>query len=125
MSSIRDTYPMKFNNTVIPFPTSYSEQSRTIENVKQTEAGTDIVNISRYNKLHASMSFRCLQDTLQSLAEFETEDSFTFKRYNPKNDTYEERIVRMRDFNFNPVKGSEDLPDVRGVWEVSFSLEEF
>lgn len=125
MASIRNTYPMMFNDTVIPFPSSYSEQSKTIENVRQTEAGTDIVNIARYGKLHVSMSFKCLQPTLQSLAVFETEDSFIFKRYNPKNDTYEERTVRMRDFDCSLVKGSEDLTEVDGVWQVSFSLEEF
>ena len=125
MASIRNTYPMMFNDTVIPFPSSYSEQSKTIENVRQTEAGTDIVNIARYGKLHVSMSFKYLQPTLQSLAVFETEDSFVFKRYNPKNGTYEERTVRMRDFNCSLVKGSEDLTEVDGVWQVSFNLEEF
>lgn len=125
MASVRANYPMMFNTTVIPFPTTYSEQSQTIENVNQTEAGTDIVNVMRHNKLSASMTFRCLQSVLQTLASFETSNSFTFKRYNPKNGTYEERTVRMRGFTHELVKGSEDLPSVDGVWEVSFTLEEF
>lgn len=125
MASVRSNYPMLFNTTAIPFPTSYSEDSQTVENVRQTEAGTDIVNIARQNKLKATMSFRCLQATLQTLASFETQDSFTFKRFNPKNGTYEERIVRMRNFTHELIKGSEDLASVDGVWEVSFTLEEF
>lgn len=125
MASVRSNYPMLFNTTQIPFPTSYSEDSQTIESVRQTEAGTDIVNIARQNKLKATMSFRCLQTTLQTLASFETSNSFKFKRYNPKNGTYEERTVRMRDFKHELIKGSEDLPSVDGVWEVSFTLEEF
>lgn len=125
MASIRTNYPMLFNTTAIPFPNSYSENSQTIEKTKQTEAGTDIVNLIRQNKLKASMSFKCLQTTLQTLASFETENSFVFKRYNPKNGTYEERTVRMRNFKHNLIKGSEDLSEVDGVWEVSFTLEEF
>lgn len=125
MSSIRTSYPMLFNNTIIPFPSSYSENSQTIENVKQTEAGTDIVNVLRYNKLKATMSFKCLQPTVQALASFEEEPSFTFKRYDPKTGLYGEKTVRMRNFTCSPVKGSEDLTEVNGVWEVSFNLEEF
>ncbi len=124
-SSIRTNYPMMFNQTVIPFPADYSENSQTIEKVMQTEAGTDVVTISRYNKLHATMSFVCLQDVVQTLGSFANVDSFTFKRYNPIIDDYEERTVRMRNFNFHPRKGSEDLKEVSGVWEVSFDLEEF
>ena len=125
MASIRTDYPMLFNTTEIPFPKSYSENSQTIEKVNKTEAGTDIVDVARYNKLKVSMSFRCLQPVLQTLASFETLNSFIFKRYNPKNGTYEERTVRMRGFKHNLLKGSEDLTEVDGVWEVSFTLEEF
>lgn len=124
-NSIRTNYPMMFNQTVIPFPTDYSENSQTVESVMQTEAGTDVVTIARYNKLKATMSFVCLQSVVQTLGGFRDVDSFTFKRYNPIIDDYEERTVRMRNFNCKPRKGSEDLKEVKGVWEVSFDLEEF
>lgn len=125
MSSIRVGFPMKFNTTTIPFPTSYSEDSQTIENVKTTEAGTDIVNVSRYGKLKATMTFTCLQSTVQTLASFKSVDSFTFKRYSPETNAYAESTVRMRNFKCGPKKGSEDLTEVSGVWDVSFDLEEF
>lgn len=125
MSSIRSSYPMMFNTTQIPFPTSYSEDSQTIENTRTAEAGNDIVNVARYGKLKASMSFTCLQTTVQTLASFESVDSFKFKRYSPKTDAYAETTVRMRNFKCQPKKGSEDLSEVKGVWIVSFDLEEF
>lgn len=125
MSSIRNDYPIMFNTTVIPFPLDHSEDSQTIDSVKKTEAGTDIVTVARYGKLKASMTFVCLQDMLQTLAGFSSMDSFTFKRYDPKIDAYGEKIVRMRNFKYKPRKGSEDLTEVKGVWEVSFDLEEF
>ena len=124
-NSIRTNYPMMFNQTVIPFPRDYSETSQVKESVLQTEAGTDVVTISRYNKLHATMSFVCLQSTVQVLGGFRDVDSFTFKRYNPIIDDYEQKTVRMRNYNCKPRKGSEDLKEVSGVWEVSFDLEEF
>lgn len=124
-NSIRTNYPMMFNQTVIPFPTDYSENSQTVESVMQTEAGKDVVTISRYDKLKATMSFVCLQNVVQTLGSFKTVDRFIFKRYNPTIDDYEERTVRMRNFNCKPRKGSEDLKEVKGVWEVSFDLEEF
>ena len=122
--SIRSSYPMLFNTTAIPFPTSYSETLNTVETVKQTEAGTDIVTVARYGKLSVSMSFTCLQSTLQTLSSFSSVDSFTFKRYNPATGAYGEKTVRMRNFNYALKKGSEDLT-VDGVWDVSFELEEF
>lgn len=124
-NSIRTNYPMMFNTTVIPFPTDYSETSQVKESVMQTEAGTDVVTISRYDKLKATMSFVCLQNIVQVLGGFRDVDSFIFKRYNPIIDNYEEKTVRMRNFNVHPRKGSEDLKEVSGVWEVSFDLEEF
>lgn len=125
MSSIRTSYPMLFNTTQIPFPTDYSEDSQTIESSRVTEAGTDIVNVARYGKLKASMSFTCLQATVQTLASFKSVDSFTFKRYSPETDAYAESTVRMRNYKCQPKKGSEDLTEVKGVWDVSFDLEEF
>ena len=125
MSSIRNDYPIMFNTTVIPFPLDHSEDSQTVDSVKKTEAGTDIVTVARYGKLKVSMSIVCLQDMLQTLAGFSVMDSFTFKRYDPKIGAYGEKTVRMRGFKYKMKKGSEDLTEVKGVWEVSFDLEEF
>jgi len=70
------------------------------------------------------MTIVCLQPTLQALSDFADEDSFVFKRYDPKTNAYEQKTVRMRNFNYILRKGSEDLT-VNGVWEVSFDIEEF
>lgn len=125
MSSIRNDFPMMFNTTVIPFPLDYSEECQTVDSVKKTEAGTDIVTVARYGKIKASMTIVCLQDVLQALAVFSETDSFIFKRYDPKTDDYETKAVRMRNFKYKIRKGSEDLTETSGVWEVSFNLEEF
>lgn len=122
---LRGTYPLKFNNTEIPFPKSYSEDSQIIETVKQSEAGTDLVSVTRRNKLHASMTFKCLASWVATFATFEALDSFLFYRFNPRTGTYESRTVRMRNFKHSLENGSQDLTAVDGVWSVSFDLEEF
>lgn len=45
-------YPVKFGDEEIPEPESWSEESSVIENVNQTEAGTD--QISSLDKGHGT-----------------------------------------------------------------------
>lgn len=117
--------PMYFNTTEIPFPSSFTESYDTIESVNQSEAGTDLVNVTRYGKLTATMTIKCLPDVLADITAFATEDSFTFRRWNPITGAYENRTVRMRNLQVALVSGSQDLSEVDGVWSISFSLEEF
>lgn len=118
-------YKIKFNNTEIPFPASWSEDSEVLEKVYQSESGIDKLIVQRKDKLKISMNFNCLATLASTLGGFSQLDSFTFKRYNPRNATYEERTVRMRKFTSSFVKKSEDLSATNGIWKVSFTLEEF
>lgn len=52
-------YPVKFDDTEIPEPEEWSEESSVIENVNQTEAGTDQISVTRFDKLSVSCSFKC------------------------------------------------------------------
>ena len=122
---LRTDYPMYFDTTVIPFPSTFTESHNTIENVDKSEAGTDIVNVTRYGKLSISMTIKCLQPTVETIAAFETKPAFTFKRYNPALGIYEERTVRMRNLSVSLLKGSQDLSSVDGVWQMVFRLEEY
>ena len=125
MASLRSTYPMYFDTVAIPFPSTYNESANTIETVNKSEAGTDIVNVTRDDKLSISMTIKCLQPTVQAIGAFQTKPSFTFKRYQPKTGAYEERTVRMRNLSITLLKGSQDLTEVDGVWQMVFRLEEF
>lgn len=51
-------YPVKFDDTEIPEPEEWSEESSVIENVNQTEAGTDQISVTRFDKLSVSCSFK-------------------------------------------------------------------
>ena len=52
-------YPIKFNNEQIFTPSSWEESSAVVESVNETEAGTDQIIVTRYDKLSVSAAFQC------------------------------------------------------------------
>lgn len=127
-------YPIKFNNTEMLTPSKWAESSEVIENVNTGEAGNDIVEVIRYDKLSISVSYQ-LAETMDEngngngwvkiLKDFSKESSIDVRRYDPSVGAYEVRTMRMRKFKATLVGKSAELTAVNGVWTVSFSLEEF
>ena len=124
-----ETYPIMFDTTELPSPSQWDETSEVIENVNVTEAGTDSVEVTRYDKLTVNVKYRIAEDPTGGIAntlkEFSKKASFTLKRYDVLAKTYEERTVRMRDFKVSLVPKSEYLTAVNGVWDITFTLKEF
>lgn len=118
-------YPILFNDVEIPWMRTWEEQYSTVEQVYQTEAGTDQIDVSRYGKLTVRCGTACLLDTLKKIKPFSELDSFTLKRWEPLKGEYEGRTVRMRQFQYALRAKSWDLTEADGIWEVSFELEEF
>lgn len=127
MSTMKNEYPILFNDTEIPFPTTWSESSNVIETKFETEAGTDEIIVTRDDKITVSASFKVLSPWVVTFGTFARLTSFTLTRYNPSKGEYEERTVRLRNFKYDLVKNSQDLDmsATTGVWQVSFTLEEF
>lgn len=124
-----ETYPIMFNSTELPSPSQWDETSEVVENVNVTEAGTDQVEVTRYDKLTVNVKYRIAEEPTGGIAntlkEFSKKASFTLKRYDVLAQAYEERTVRMRDFKASLVPKSEYLTAVNGVWEITFTLKEF
>ena len=124
-----ETYPIMFNSTELPSPSQWDETSEVVENVNVTEAGTDQVEVTRYDKLTVNVKYRIAEDSAGGIAntlkDFSKKASFTLKRYDVLAQAYEERTVRMRDFKMSLVPKSEYLTAVNGVWEITFTLKEF
>ena len=124
-----ETYPIMFNSTELPSPSQWDETSEVVENVNVTEAGTDQVEVTRYDKLTVNVKYRIAEDLTGGIAntlkDFSKKASFTLKRYDVLAQAYEERTVRMRDFKMSLVPKSEYLTAVNGVWEITFTLKEF
>ena len=122
MAGMRD-YPYKFNDTVMLYPISWQETFTPVEEI--TEAGTDIVAVTRYGKLSVSASYKVSDTWLRTIKAFSTMDSFTLYRYDAVSEGYEQHTVRMRGLSISRVRYSEDIAVTNGIWEVSFNLEEF
>lgn len=120
-------YPVMFDSTALPFfPSSWGRQLKKITNTTQSEGGKDIVQVIRVKKLSYPITCAVAGDTWPAFfEEYYEKDSFTLKVYSPRLGTYEEKTVRMEQLSITPRKHSEKLEAVTGVWDVTFTLEEF
>lgn len=125
MASLAATYPLQFNTTQIPYPSSYSTGYETIENSYTSEAGTDLVQVTRYKKKTWSMGFNCLESVAQTLEGFSDVDSFTLHFYDVRTGASTTATVRMRDFSMTLIPGTDKLTYCNGLYQVSFKLIEF
>lgn len=127
---LSSTYPIMFDDTQILSPSEWNETSNVIETVNVTEAGTDNVEVTRYDKLNVTAKFKVAEATnigewAKVFKEFSKKPSFTLKRYDILEQGYEERTVRMRDFTAELMAKSDLLPSINGIWNISFTLIEF
>ena len=118
-------YPIIFDGTEHFTPDSWEESYDVIENTNQTEAGTDQVVVTRYDKLSVSASFKCTSRWASIFAEFRDQDSIEVEIYDLKTQGYKTRTMRMRNFKTGPEKNSEKTKDTNGLYVVSFDLTEF
>ena len=117
-------YPIYFNDAVIPFPISYNASYDVVENVNTSEAGTDLVDMVRNDKLSLSMSFKMTSENVRMIRVFSRMRTFTLKIYDTLEDDYIERTVRMRNYKENLIPKSERISISNGLWEISFDLLE-
>lgn len=127
MASIKDTYPIIMNGTSLTFfPTSWERSSNKIQTVNQSEGGRDIIQAVRYDKMSISASFVIADYAwVQFFEQLNELDSFKVKEYSPRDNAYVERTMRIEGFSDSMRRKSETIDGVKGVWEISFTLEEF
>ena len=121
---LKTDFPIYFNQTEIIWALSWTEKSNVIETEAQSEAGTDILIITRKDKLEVSAQYKCTDTWVKTFKEFSLLDSFTLKSYDPVSEAYKERTVRMRNFSYSLIRYSWDLSATEGIWKVSFTLKE-
>ena len=108
-----------FDNESFPNPKTPSRTSKTIENVSQSEAGTDLVVVVRPAKNSWAFTFD-LSPEKRDILEALTHAESTQMTYQGK--TYR---VRVRDFNEQTVEGSEWLSSVNGLFTCSVNVTEY
>ena len=118
-------YPIYFDDVKLFTPESWEESYAVIENTNQTEAGTDQVIVTRYDKLSVSASFKCSSRWAAKFAEFRDKDYIQVKLYDLKTQDYKTRTMRRRNFKTGPEKNSEKTRCTNGLYTVNFDLQEF
>jgi len=125
MSKLND-YPIKINNVALPVPSEWNETSEVMENVNTTEAGTDIVDVMRTDKLTVNASFDVSSTMLGTFKGWANSTSaLKVKIYDPFTDAYVERDMRIRNFISTLVRYSDKTSGTVGLWTVTFDLIEF
>lgn len=125
MSKYND-FPIKINNTSIPVPIEWSENSEVVENANTTEAGTDVIDVLRVDKLTVTASFNVSSAWLATFKGWANSTSaLSVKIYDPVTDAYVERSMRIRNFVSNLVQYSDNTSGTVGLWNISFDLIEF
>jgi len=117
-------YPILFDDTEIPFPAKWQEAFETIEDVNETEAGTDILNIRRIGKLTVNAEHGALSDLVKILRQFSQLPTFVLSIYDMIEEDYKTYTVRMRDYHEELVEKSAGVAVSQGVWKVSYTLYE-
>lgn len=121
-----NNYPIQINSTNLPVPISWNETSEVVEVANTTEAGTDIVDIARVDKLTVSASFDVSSDWLGTFKGWANSTAqLTVKIYDPVASAYETRYMRIRNFMSSLVRYSDKNSGTVGLWNVSFDLIEF
>ena len=118
-------YPIYFDDVKLFPPSKWEESSSVVESVNQTEAGTDQIIVTRYDKLSVSASFQCSAGWASKFAAFRDKDSIEVKLYDLKTQGYKTRQMRMRNFKPGLEEHSEKTKGTNGLYTVSFDLEEF
>ena len=112
-------YYLKFNNESFPNPVSVSMSSKTLENVSQSEAGTDLVCVVRPSKKSWSMKFNLSSGKADILKELCKAESTSMLYMGT---TY---TVRIRDYQDRLIPYSEWARNTNGLYEVTVKITEF
>ena len=117
-------YPMYFDDDRILNPTEWSEDFEVVENVNQTEAGTDIHVVTRYDKMTVKAKFYVTDKWAKLFKQYSKKPSFVLRKYDVLTEDYEERTVVLRGLSIERLSKSEKIAISNGIYAVSFNLEE-
>lgn len=125
MSNLNN-YPVVINAVNLPVATLWNETAEVVENVNTTEAGTDVTDILRVDKLTVNASFDVSSTWLGTFKGWANSTSkLTVKIYDSVTDAYITRYMRIRNFSYNLVQYSDRTNGTIGLWTVTFDLIEF
>lgn len=125
VTTLLSNYPLKIGDVTLIFPTKWDEDYEVIEKVNVSEAGTDIVQVSRAEKLTLSLEYNITGDVLPVFEAYRADPTqvYTVSIWDATANGYITKQMRFRNFKKSLVRKSQELA-VPGVWSISFDLIE-
>lgn len=119
------SYPIYFDTTELFRPQKWEESYEKIQNVYQSEAGTDLAVKVRSGKLKVSAEFLCTDSDFATFQGFDYAGSFTLKSFDVVSNAYKSRTVRMENLKSTTEIHSDYITVSNGLYDVTFDLVEF
>lgn len=116
-----------FDSTPVPFTKKQTIAFTNKQNVNETEGGHSIIQTIRKNVFQMSVSTRCLSSVAKIYRQFNSKDSFVLTYFDTETETTNTKTVHMEDYSESLVEKSQgfDSTITNGIYDVSFTLEEF
>ena len=126
-TGLQKNYPITLNNVEYQYFKTWGITKNDYVTTHETEAGTQEDVVTRKGRRSISVSVTCLQPLLAGLLALADLDEFEAQIYDPATDDYDTIDVRIGagSMSYSLKEKSADLDLVNGVWQVSFTLEEF
>ena len=117
----------KFDTTEVPFTKKNNKTFSNRQNKNETEGGHTIIQTFRKDVLVMSVSTRCLSSVAKIYRQFSKKDSFVLSYFDTETETTEQRTVHLENYSESMVENSYkfDSSVTNGIYDVSFTLEEF
>lgn len=126
MGTLKEQYPLIFDDTTIPFyPSGYVRSDEKVSVVNQTEDGHDDVEITRVEKTTLELSFLVNAHWAAILKGFQRKASISVQIYDKVNRAYETKLMRIEGYTEDLEQYSDRNQQSMGLYTVSFSLVEF
>lgn len=124
---LAELYPIKLNNEIYPYLKTMDTGLNDYVTTHETEGGKQEDVTVRRGRKSIAVSGVVLQPLLTRLLALEYLDEFTAEIYDPAIDDYATMLVRIGpgSMSYGLKEKSAKLRTTKGVWNVSFTLEEF
>ncbi len=118
-------YPVKINGVSLFDADKWTESWEKITNTYTTAAGTEQVDVVRQRKLKIDAQFSCSSSWAHQFAQWSAMDSLSVEIYDTLYGYYGAYYMRIEDYKCSLVKRSKTAKNTNGLYEISFTLEEF
>lgn len=118
-------HPILFDGEAVPWPQSWGEDTAPVENVFQTEAGTDQVILVRRKKSVIAWTSNADSRLKARYEQYRDKDSVAVSLWDSGAGAYRVLTCRVRGWKCEMVQYSQRTAGTDGLWRISFTLEEF